>query len=60
MKQATLIAAISVAIQILISALYMVDIGLPFIEILSYLSVLSNIGLLYFFVKLYMKQNNGV
>ena len=60
MKQATLIAAISVAIQILISALYMTDIGLPFIEILSYLSVLSNIGLLYFFVKLYMKQNNGV
>lgn len=60
MKQATLIAAISVGVQILISALYMAQIDVPFMEIMSYLNILSNFGLLYFFVKLYMKQHNGV
>lgn len=65
MKQATLLAIISISLRILIfiiSYLFMIFNveSYSLFQILEFVDVLTYIGLLSFFVKLYKKQKNGI
>ncbi|KIA88892.1 hypothetical protein SAMN05421876_1075 [Kaistella jeonii] len=57
LKQATLLAIFAIVIQVLISICYILQ--LPYYMVLSALGILSNLGLLPFFVLIYQKQKDG-
>jgi hypothetical protein len=65
MKTATIIAIISMAIQVLASLFYLlqsfrvIEFSLTVNEIMQLLFFLSNIGLLVFFIILYQKQSKN-
>ena len=59
MKNATLLAIISIFLQIATSAIFIFELQY-FYEISQIISFVSTIGLLPFFILLYLKQKNGV